>query len=76
MGEITDFMPVEDLYAGKELIRRVATIRGTVRYRMLLQPAFDYGRFPQAFTHLGLISAAFNLNEQLNDSRNKNVNRQ
>jgi len=32
------------------------------------------GNFPQAFTHLGLISAAFNLNEQLNDSRNKKVN--
>jgi GH15 family glucan-1,4-alpha-glucosidase len=44
VGEITDFMPVQDLYAGKELIRRVTTVRGTVRYRMLLQPAFDYGR--------------------------------
>ena len=31
------------------------------------------GNFPQAFTHLGLISAAYNLNKQLNDSRNKNV---
>jgi GH15 family glucan-1,4-alpha-glucosidase len=31
------------------------------------------GNFPQAFTHLGLISAAYNLNKQLNDNRNKNV---
>jgi len=32
------------------------------------------GNFPQAFTHLGLISAALNLDQQFNDSRNKNIN--
>lgn len=31
------------------------------------------GNFPQAFTHLGLISAAYNLNENLNDARNREV---
>ena len=29
------------------------------------------GNFPQAFTHLGLITAAFNLDKQLNNVRNK-----
>jgi GH15 family glucan-1,4-alpha-glucosidase len=33
------------------------------------------GNFPQAFTHLGLISAAYNLENQLNNSRNKNNER-
>jgi GH15 family glucan-1,4-alpha-glucosidase len=32
------------------------------------------GNFPQAFTHLGLINTAFNLDMQLNDIRNRNVN--
>jgi GH15 family glucan-1,4-alpha-glucosidase len=32
------------------------------------------GNFPQAFTHLGLISAAHNLDQQLNDRKNRNIN--
>ena len=32
------------------------------------------GNFPQAFTHMALISAAYNLNNQFNDNRNKNIN--
>src|SRR5215218_7186528 len=34
VGEITDFMPVEELFSGKELIRRVTTVRGEVKYKM------------------------------------------
>jgi GH15 family glucan-1,4-alpha-glucosidase len=32
------------------------------------------GNFPQAFTHMALISAAYNLNNQFNDNQNKNIN--
>lgn len=44
VGEITDFMPVEELYNGKELIRRVTTVRGDVHYEMNCEPRFNYGR--------------------------------
>ncbi len=44
VGEITDFMPVEALFNGKELIRRITTIRGEVKYKMVCQPRFNYGR--------------------------------
>ncbi|QMU30926.1 glycoside hydrolase family 15 protein [Adhaeribacter radiodurans] len=44
VGEVTDFMPVEELYNGKELIRRVTTVRGEVKYTMHCQPRFNYGR--------------------------------
>jgi GH15 family glucan-1,4-alpha-glucosidase len=44
VGEITDFMPVEELYSGKELIRRVTTVRGNVSYQLLCQPRFNYAR--------------------------------
>jgi GH15 family glucan-1,4-alpha-glucosidase len=44
VGEITDFMPVEELFEGKELIRRVTTVRGEVKYKMKCSPRFNYGR--------------------------------
>lgn len=42
VGEITDFMPVEELFDGKELIRRVTTVRGEVHYKMCCAPRFNY----------------------------------
>lgn len=44
VGEITDFMPVEELYSGKELIRRVTTVKGEVKYQVKCSPRFNYGR--------------------------------
>jgi GH15 family glucan-1,4-alpha-glucosidase len=42
--EISDFMPITGLGHAHDLVRRAKTIRGEVRYRMLCQPRFDYGR--------------------------------
>lgn len=50
VGEITDFMPVEELYNGKELIRRVTTVRGEVKYEMTCMPRFDYARSSHTVT--------------------------
>lgn len=42
MGEITDFMPVEEKNECHYLIRRVTTIRGKIKYRMICAPRFNY----------------------------------
>lgn len=44
VGEITDFMPVETLYVGKELIRMVTCQHGTIDFIMECRPRFDYAR--------------------------------
>lgn len=44
VGEVTDFMPVEDLYEGHILMRRLTNVRGKATYRMKCFPKFDYGR--------------------------------
>jgi GH15 family glucan-1,4-alpha-glucosidase len=46
VAEISDCMPVEDTPHGHahNLIRRVQTIRGEIRFRMECTPRFDYGR--------------------------------
>ncbi|MEU3460766.1 glycoside hydrolase family 15 protein [Streptomyces sp. NPDC006733] len=47
IGEVIDFMPVEDPHrAGdsRRLIRAVRVVRGSVRFRMECRPRFDYGR--------------------------------
>ncbi|HEX2866385.1 MAG TPA: glycoside hydrolase family 15 protein [Ignavibacteriales bacterium] len=44
VGEITDFMPVEELFTGHILIRRVTTVRGELTFRMNCSPRFNYAR--------------------------------
>src|ERR1700741_5229073 len=44
VAELSDFMPVEDGGQAHNLVRRVKTVRGEIRFRMLCAPRFDYAR--------------------------------
>ena len=49
VGEVTDFMPVQDPRSGTralshEIVRIVRCVRGEVRFRLLCKPAFDFAR--------------------------------
>src|SRR5271169_679290 len=53
VGEVVDFMPVEDPSRGKKthhIVRVVRAVRGAVRFRLECQPAFDYARRPHRVT--------------------------
>ena len=52
VAEITDFMPEEEAYGGKELIRRVACIKGEMRFKLQCCPRFDYARIAHKATLL------------------------
>src|SRR5690606_5562756 len=62
VGELTDFMPAEELFEGHVLIRRLTNVRGTTRYRMTCSPKFDYGRKEHAIEILGKNSLLFHSN--------------
>src|ERR1041385_5953525 len=44
VAELSDFMPVEDAGQAHNLVRRVKTVRGEVRFGMRCDPRFDYAR--------------------------------
>jgi len=53
VGELQDFMPVHLPPASPwqhQLVRRVRVARGTVRFRMVCHPAFDYAQVPHTTT--------------------------
>jgi GH15 family glucan-1,4-alpha-glucosidase len=64
VSEITDFMPVEELYSGKELIRRVTTIRGQVKYKMKCMPRFNYGRSSHEVSSISECEVLFTSKEE------------
>jgi GH15 family glucan-1,4-alpha-glucosidase len=49
VGEVVDFMPIEETKHGQkthQIVRVVRAVRGTVRFRLECQPAFDFARRP------------------------------
>ena len=45
VAEVSDFMPVSEDGGGvSTIVRRAKTVRGEVRFRMICDPRFDYGR--------------------------------
>lgn len=46
IGEMTDFMPVQALDRGNELIRRITTVKGTITYQLICGPRFNYASSP------------------------------
>lgn len=49
VGEVLDFMPIEDAPPGRkthQIVRVVRAVRGSVRFRLECRPTFDYARRP------------------------------
>lgn len=47
VGEVTDFMPIRARTASEfdhKIVRRVEVVRGSMRFRVICRPAFDYAR--------------------------------
>ncbi|HSI10993.1 MAG TPA: glycoside hydrolase family 15 protein [Chthoniobacter sp.] len=44
VAEISDFMPVEEAVNSHNLVRRVKSVRGEIRFRMECAPRFNYAR--------------------------------
>jgi GH15 family glucan-1,4-alpha-glucosidase len=44
VAELSDFMPVQESGHAHRLVRRIKTVKGRLKYRLLCDPRFDYGR--------------------------------
>jgi GH15 family glucan-1,4-alpha-glucosidase len=59
LAEVSDFMPVEDAGRAHNLVRRVKTVRGEVRFRMRCDPRFDYARAPHTVERVSATEVIF-----------------
>lgn len=69
VAEITDFMPVQELADGKELIRRVTSIRGAVEFVMKCKPRFNYGRDFHSIERISDTEVIFKSEAKINTSQ-------
>lgn len=51
IAELTDFMPVETMNVGKELVRTVTCVHGNIDLYMECRPRFDYARSSHSLDH-------------------------
>lgn len=51
VGEVTDFMPVQGICTANALVRRVTSVRGTITYKILCAPRFNYARSEHRIVH-------------------------
>ncbi len=58
VGEVEDFMPIGAVDEPQRLVRRVVCVRGELRFRVEVEPRFDYGR-AQHETHVVEQGAVF-----------------
>ena len=58
VGEVEDFMPIGAVDEPQRLVRRVVCVRGELRFRVEVEPRFDYGR-AQHETHVVEHGAVF-----------------
>ncbi|WP_224999025.1 glycoside hydrolase family 15 protein [Cesiribacter sp. SM1] len=63
VAEITDFMPEEEAYGGKEVIRRLSCIKGEMRFKIECCPRFNYARAKHTTTQISKNEVIFTSQE-------------
>lgn len=63
IGEVTDFMPVEEQTKGSRLIRRVSCVHGDMTFRVQCSPRFNYARSPHTITQVNKYEIVFTCTE-------------
>lgn len=63
VAELTDFMPIEELYGGKKLVRRLTCIQGSFTFCMTCSPRFNYAQSNHVAVQNGPFEVLFNSTE-------------